>query len=318
MAANTHKHQHYVPQSYLSAWCDPETPAEQEPYVWRYPKAGGDPRRKSPRKIFHETDMYTVNAPGAGHNGRDLRIEKTLSQLETGFVEARDKFLLPRKPLPPIQQVKLLAFFAALFARTPAARERVLAQWQPILKHMDELKAAMEALPLEERKARQIRPLIGAKGGGGMTQDQVRAVVRNPLQHSIGPMIKAVVESIYKLDMNLCVLCTDDPIGFITSDDPVTWHDPDAYKRPSFYRSVALMYETVELIMPVAPSRLLLISHKPLDPYLNVPLPYVDDYNRRTRFFSDRYFIVRRPETRPIWFDPGQVPADIEETAGVQ
>ena len=35
-----HKKQHWVPESYLTAWCDPGTPADQEPYVWRFSKDG--------------------------------------------------------------------------------------------------------------------------------------------------------------------------------------------------------------------------------------------------------------------------------------
>ena len=48
-----HGKQHFVPQSYLRAWCDPETPDGQEPYVWRFAKDGTDARRKAPENIFH-------------------------------------------------------------------------------------------------------------------------------------------------------------------------------------------------------------------------------------------------------------------------
>lgn len=65
----THEKQHFVPQAYLRAWCDPTTPDGQEPYVWRFNKDGSDARRKAPAKIFRETDMYTIPLPGGG---RDL------------------------------------------------------------------------------------------------------------------------------------------------------------------------------------------------------------------------------------------------------
>ena len=28
------KKQHFVPRTYLKAWCDPNVPAKHEPYVW--------------------------------------------------------------------------------------------------------------------------------------------------------------------------------------------------------------------------------------------------------------------------------------------
>ena len=67
-----HKKQHFVPQCYLKAWCDPTTPVDQDPYVWRFRKDGSDPRRKAPENIFHETDLYTIHRPGGG---RDLVLE---------------------------------------------------------------------------------------------------------------------------------------------------------------------------------------------------------------------------------------------------
>jgi len=45
--AKQHKRQHFVPQAYLKAWCDPDVPAGQEPYGWRFSK-DGEVRRKAP------------------------------------------------------------------------------------------------------------------------------------------------------------------------------------------------------------------------------------------------------------------------------
>ena len=70
---NTHRRQHYLPQSYLQAWTDPECPANHEPYVWIFDREGKEGRAKSPKNIFHETDMYTI----VGEDGeRDLKLEQ--------------------------------------------------------------------------------------------------------------------------------------------------------------------------------------------------------------------------------------------------
>lgn len=52
------------------------------------------------------------------------------------------------------------------------------------------------------------------------------------------------------IKMHLSILNTDDEVGFITSDDPCVWFDPEAYKRLPFYRSVGLGYRSVEVHCP--------------------------------------------------------------------
>ncbi|MBO2970436.1 DUF4238 domain-containing protein, partial [Burkholderia pseudomallei] len=53
----SHKKQHYVPASYLKAWCDPDCPATHEPYVWVFERDGTSRHRRAPHKLFTETDM---------------------------------------------------------------------------------------------------------------------------------------------------------------------------------------------------------------------------------------------------------------------
>ncbi len=62
------KRQHFVPTCYLKAWLDPSAPRTntRTPYVWMFDKDGTNPRNKSPEKIFHETDMYTLRLPDGG------------------------------------------------------------------------------------------------------------------------------------------------------------------------------------------------------------------------------------------------------------
>jgi hypothetical protein len=76
--------QHWVPRSYLEAWCDPETPDDHDPYVWRFGKDDREDRRKAPHNIFAETDFYTIRMP---EGGKDLTLERGLSTLESEFVK---------------------------------------------------------------------------------------------------------------------------------------------------------------------------------------------------------------------------------------
>lgn len=82
------KKQHIIPYSYLRSWCDPDTPIGQEPYVWIISVDGTTERKKSPRKIFTEADMYTIKFPDGE---RELVIEDTLSKVEDAFARVGTK-----------------------------------------------------------------------------------------------------------------------------------------------------------------------------------------------------------------------------------
>ena len=81
-----HGKQHFVPSSYLKAWCDSNKPEKYDPYVWVFSKDGKNSKKRAPENIFHEKDMYTIKCPVLG---RDLSLEHGLSQLEGLFCELR-------------------------------------------------------------------------------------------------------------------------------------------------------------------------------------------------------------------------------------
>src|SRR5690242_10438511 len=119
--------QHFVPQSYLQAWCDPHTPADQEPFTWVFTKSGTYKECRSPKNIFWETDFYTLFKVDGQ---RDLSLEKGLSQLEGQFALLRRDKLEQRQPLSDDDQIVLCAFAAAMFARTKASKDRMRPLWQ--------------------------------------------------------------------------------------------------------------------------------------------------------------------------------------------
>jgi len=144
-----HKKQHYVPRSYLAAWCDPDTPPDQEPYVWRCLKDGSVCQRKAPQNIFHETDMYTLHMPDGS---RDLRLERGLAGLEGSFVTIRSEKLDARVELSPTDRVMLLAFIAAMGFRTPKQRDHWKAQGQNVVDMMNKMRDAVMKMTPEQRK----------------------------------------------------------------------------------------------------------------------------------------------------------------------
>ena len=60
--------------------------------------------------------------------------------------------------------------------------------------------------------------------------------------------------------MNPVIIESDDPIGFITCDDPCVIFDPEAYKRSPMFRSPALSLPSVETTLPLSPRQLLILG----------------------------------------------------------
>jgi hypothetical protein len=97
--------------------------------------------------------------------------------------------------------------------------------------------------------------------------------------------------------MNLVVFTTDDDLGFITSDHPCGYFDPDSGRRPPMLQS-----RTMEVGLPISPRSLVLLCWDDFPPYRAAGQPEVDNANRLQSIARDEYIIVRRDETRPIWF----------------
>lgn len=300
----THKKQHFIPKSYLLEWCDPGTPSGRTPFVWRFSRDGSTIKRKAPKNIFHETDMYTIEYPDGN---RELILEHGLASLEEAFVKIRDSKIKELIPLTADEHFLVCLFISAMQVRTKAYREHIKEQWNQPRKMMEDLTEwSKKASPEEKKRMAQISPLRG--DGPRLTYKQVKELSEKPLQKTLFPMIKTLAPLLNRLDFAL-IISEGEP-GFITSDDPCVWFDSEAYKRPPLYRTPALMYETIEITLPISPRLLVLLNRK----NLNGPIPIseflTDELNRRTRFSADEYFIVNKKIKKAIWFDPGVEPND--------
>jgi hypothetical protein len=297
------KKQHFIPRAYLSAWTDPSGPAEQEPYLWLFPKEGGKGRRKAPVNVFTETDMYTVQTP---EGERNLYFEHGLAQLETGLKRIREDFLELGKQLPAVPRLKLTAFLSALHTRTPRFRDHHRDSWQKVLNLGEEMEEAMRRKTPEERQRISSMTVISSAEGAGMSMEDVRRIVTYPIQHIAPAAIEA--ELPFLLQMKMLVLCA--PVGsrFITSDAPVVWFDPESRNRPLMWQGPGLMYETLEISMPISPRQLILITHdrpmsrgvKPMV-YVDVNVTTVLELNRRTRAYAHHEVVVNQNQFDPKW-----------------
>jgi hypothetical protein len=287
-----HGNQHYVPSSYLKAWCDPDVPPHYEPYVWRIPKDGGEGQRRAPKNIFAEADFYTQHLPDGQ---RDLSLEHSLETLEGKFCQIRDTRIANRERLKPEEKVFLCAFMDAMHFRTRVQRDAFQKQWGHAHRVAEDLKQKLSAMTPKQRQEHRQPRFLGETRGPSLTIDDIKRLANKPIQHMLLPIIKADLPVLTQ--MNLCIFTNEDDVGFITSDHPCVWYDPNGGRRPTTLRA-----RTVEVTMPVSPNSLALLCWEKVPNYTNLTLLGVDDANALRQRACDEYFVVRRNATKSVWF----------------
>jgi hypothetical protein len=247
--------------------------------------------------------MYTMTLEDGT---RDLSIEHGLSGLEDTFAKIRKNVISQRRGISESEHLVVRAFMAAAQARSRLHRDHWQEQWKGVLEDMEALRQAMAKASPAQRKSMATLSSSGS-ASERLTEADVRRLADKPLQHTLVPVIQQ--QLVRLAPMTLTILCTANDPGFITSDAPCVWFDPDAYKRPFPFNATGLIYDTIEITLPVSPSQLAVLSRINLPPYVDIPDHLVDEFNRRTRAHCQDEFVVRRNVTRPVWFDLGS-PSD--------
>jgi hypothetical protein len=298
-------HQHWVPASYLRAWFDPASEHPQNPYVWRFSKDGSEVRRKSPENLFHERDMYTLTDKDGNC---DLTIEQGLSKLEDMFERLRRDKIMRCETLTDEDKATLFLFVATARFRTPRSRDHWERQLGEAVELGDRIKANVELLSAEQKAALKNETM--SSGGQILQIEDLRLLAEQPLQRMLPEFTR--IEAGLLSYMTPTIICTSDNSGFITSDAPVVWFDPESHKIPAFYRNPAFGSPTIEVTMPITPSRMLLLTHgRTREDYIQIPeigTSFIDEINRRTRFHCDDHFVCRSNDKKDIWFELGTPP----------
>ena len=295
----SHKKQHDVPQCYLKAWCSPHL-YKGRWVVWYFNKDGSNPTRKTPRSIFHEADLYTIHKDGE----RDLVLEHGLSGLESAFVGIREK-LARHEKLTDEEHVNLCAFIAAQHVRTRAQRDHHQKQWRKVQEKMDRMgEWAKNATP----EQRQAASTLGGGSGPRLGYDEVKRLAEAPMQTMLAPMIETQLPLLVRMDA-VVMECATGP-GFITSDNPCVWWDPEWHKKAPVWRGAALADPNLEICMPLSPRQRIILNWKGVTGFVPVPERMVDNANRLTRFSCSEHFVSKSEVTKPFWFDRGEEPED--------
>jgi hypothetical protein len=280
-----HKKQHIIPNCYLKSWCDPCTPVGQTPYIWRISRDGSSKKRKAPEKSFTETDWYTIKLP----NGeRDLTIEKTLGGIENEFIQILPR-IRRREKLNIVHKAKLCVFVAAMHTRSKAQGE-----------HFKQF---------HQRLHDQVVALEKKHNSSPTTSLETAELVEQTFPNLVETGVKVMAPMLFQMAMTI-MCCTDD-VGFITSDTPCVWFNPEIHKLPPFYRSPALGQAEIEVTMPLTPHHAVLITHHHEYPaYSMLNAGAVDEMNRTTRFHCNEEFVSWKGVSKPYWFERGKEPED--------
>ena len=297
-----HKRQHYVPKSYLQAWCDPNCPPGQTPYVWVFSKGGGRVRKKSPEKLFRETDMYTVRTDDGQ---RDLTLETNLSRLEGEYSKLRKAKLGERLPLSSVERLYLCMFVAAMHGRTRAFAEHWRDNWGRVSELGEKMERAYAAASEEqrERMAATLRTPGGSEESSSMTLEEVRELAERPIQGMLSGTVMGVAPMLFKLPF--VVLETSTAPGFITSDAPCVWFDPADYQTPRPRFAGGLESPTIQITLPLSPEQMLIFYKR-----FSLPGAYVHTadhelvnlLNKKTRVAAHEYFVANSPKAPAAWF----------------
>ncbi len=283
--SSSHRSQHYVPRSYLSAWCDSHTPTGMQPFVWIFDPDGGVGRRRAPQNLFTETDIYTIVRPDGA---RDLQIEHELSKLEQGLRTLITDFVAVHRQLPRLRQSKLIAFIAAMHGRTPQAREIQRAIWQQTL---------------DAAKEKTIALSLGLNAHSQAELHNLRKAVASPMQFLLPGAMMDGLPMLSKMTMT--IMCSLEP-GFITSDSPVTWFDPTVPSDKFLTHKSSLADPGIEVVMPLSPWHTVILHH-PMTPfekptrYVRASATTVAALNRRTAFYSHKALVSWRDGFDPAW-----------------
>ena len=278
-----HKSQHWIPSSYLQPWCDPDpVPANAEPYVWYFPKTGGKGKRKAPHNLFEDSDFYTIRTD---EGQRDLSLENGLAALESRYRPIR-ALIEARKHISTEDKVWLCGFVAAMHWRTRAQRDAFREQWGHLVDIAEDLQQALDRMTPEQRRQHRPIPPLGGTEGPSLTVDDARRIADQPLQHTLLDAVEADLAVLTR--MNVAVFTTEVDFGFITSDHPCTYFDPDGGRRPPMLQS-----RTIEVALPVSSRSLVLLSWEGFPPYRAVTPAEVDNANRTQVIACDEYIVAR-------------------------
>lgn len=103
--------------------------------------------------------------------------------------------------------------------------------------------------------------------------------------------------------LNVAVLNTEAPMGFISSDRPVVWWDPTKSKDRSMF-GLGLGDPNIEITFPISPRQCLLFTRRQgSSDYVDIGDEATEAVNLRTLAHCDQYWISDRSGLTVQWLE---------------
>jgi hypothetical protein len=242
--------QHYVTEGYIKAWLDPKTP--QGAYVWVFSKKYKTISRKSPSRLFSEIDFYT-DYDNKGN--RILDLEHELKKIEDKFFLLRDSKLKIHKSLLPDDRLTIATFISSMFARTKFQKEIQVDIWEELLDTVDNM---------PENISNSIKESAEYK--------TIKALHKQPMPFNLFNFVNISAPVLYR--MNACIYENNDAPGFITSDNPCLWMDPDLIYPSEPKTWFGLGSRKLNVILPISPNQCISLMAGGFDGYQEIDPEY--------------------------------------------
>lgn len=279
------KRQHTIPKCYLENFSD------NDGYVWVLDK-NNKIFKTNPINILTENQFYSITLK----NGeKSLVVEDTLANIEGAYISIFKEKISKDIILTDKEKAMVSVFVAAILLRPKPYREGLRGMIKNLKQWMESWEKRLEANP------EGIKVLSSP-------QDKKNLISLNDLekylnnldeQHSVSIIegLPEIAQIIF--DMKWAILKTEKNT-FIASDNPLVLLRPASIKKygtRAIGSQPGLLYEDVELTLPLSKNRLLLagwILEK--DCYLPVDDEMIKDFNNRTITHSSERIIASSEE----------------------
>ena len=283
----TPKRQHFIPILHLQHFVGTDPQGQ----VWTYDAETGVVRSAIPKETAVQSHFYSVE----GEDGTmDTRVEDFLAKMESNAAPAYDALLRAEIPKKDSQaRADFATFLALMYVRTPAMRrmgaEMIGREMQIRCYAYGSNEKAFDAL---NRRAERdgMQPLNAEQ------KEKLRKTFLDPSSYIMEIakertlMVLKTADGLAPILFNMKWSIVEPLHGFfITTDNPLV-REVDPKTRHPIYGDHGFGNKTAEVIFPLSPQRLLLMSWEEGSRDIGAfERTHVDTVNRRLAGHSDRY-----------------------------
>ena len=165
----------------------------------------------NPENSFKEDHFYTVKLPGGGGS---LVVEKTLAEIEGGFIAVVNNKIQKAADLNEEDRVYVALFVAAMLTRTKVQRNHFRDTKNHLIERMEEMQAAMRKNPPKS-------PLLERGDGPSFSLEELKQHMQNfDSDESLSTLTLLEDTAPFISEMRWTILIAPEGTAFISSDNP--------------------------------------------------------------------------------------------------